>query len=187
MTNKHYSFTIIVRLALTKRVWQMKIYIFRHAQKSIDFSKDPDLTEEGHSQANRLLEKVLKNELPTPTQLWASPKKRTFSTLNPLAEHLQLTIQAHEALHEQHGTETLQEFRARIKNLFHSLEIKSGEVIFICSHFDWAAEAMHIFNSDIDLSHPKISNWSPGQHVGFHVDSNKFFKFIELSTLPKKY
>ena len=78
----------------------MKIYIFRHAQKALDFSGDPDLTPEGHAQASKLLDRVLKEELSAPTQLWVSPKKRTHSTFRPLSQHYKLPLQSQEALLE---------------------------------------------------------------------------------------
>jgi broad specificity phosphatase PhoE len=161
----------------------MKIYIFRHAQKEVDFSRDPDLTIEGHQQADKLLEKVLNNDLPTPTQIWASPKKRTFSTFQPLANHLHLKVMAHDDLNEQLSHESIKDFRLRIEKLFNSVNEKSGEILFLCTHYDWLIEAVSLLASDIDSTHPRFSNWSPGQHIGFKFDGSGFFEFIEISHL----
>ncbi len=162
----------------------MKIYIFRHAQKAVDFSGDPDLTLEGHSQAVKLMEKVLKKELPTPTQLWVSPRKRTHSTFRPLAEQLKLPLQVQEALLEQTSDETVIDFRKRVKNLLEAASTKSEDVIFMCSHYDWVVEALAVIPSDTDFSSDyEYSNWSPCQHVGFEISGDGLFKFLELKRI----
>lgn len=161
----------------------MKIYIFRHAQKAVDFSGDPDLTPEGHAQAMKLLEKVLKNELPTPTQLWVSPRKRTHSTFRPLAQHLKLPLQEQEALQEQTSDETITAFRKRVHNLLEGAGTQSQDIIFMCSHYDWVVEALAVIPSDTDFSSDyEYSHWSPCQHMGFEVDDG-FFKFLELKRI----
>ena len=161
----------------------MKIYIFRHAQKAVDFSGDPDLTPEGYAQANKLLEKVLKKELPTPTQLWVSPKKRTHSTFRPLANELHLQLQIQDALLEQQNDETLADFRHRVKNLLEKAGTKSDEVIFMCSHYDWVIEALNVIASDTDFSDSDYQHWTPAQHMGFEVSSDGLFKFLELKRI----
>lgn len=160
----------------------MKIYLFRHAQKAMDFSGDPDLTVEGHAQASKLLDKVLKKELPQPTELWVSPKKRTHSTFRPVAEYFHLPLLAQDALLEQQGDETLAEFRSRIEKLFASAT-KSGTVVFLCTHYDWVIEAMSVVPADTDLSGSEFSHWSPCQYVGFNVDPDGVFEFLELKRI----
>lgn len=158
----------------------MKIYVFRHAQKASDFSGDPDLTPEGHAQASRLLDKVLKEEIPRPTELWVSPKKRTHSTFRPLAQHLGLPLLTQEALLEQKSDETMSDFRNRVQNLLNSLSSKEDAVLFLCSHYDWVVEAMLLAPADKDLSGVEFSHWSPCQYVGFQINSEGVFEFIEL-------
>jgi broad specificity phosphatase PhoE len=161
----------------------MKIYIFRHAQKATDFSGDPDLTPEGHAQASKLFDKVLKNELPRPTQLWVSPKKRTHSTFRPLSEHLKIPLETHDSLLEQKSDETVSEFRKRISRLLEAASEKNAEVIFICTHYDWVIEAMAVINADKDLSDGDFQHWTPCQHVGFQVNEDGLFEFLELKRI----
>ncbi|WP_413293229.1 phosphoglycerate mutase family protein [Bdellovibrio sp. HCB185ZH] len=158
----------------------MKIYIFRHAQKAMDFSGDPDLTPEGHGQASTLLDLVLKNEMPKPTQLWVSPRKRTHSTFRPLSEQLKLPLVNQEALLEQQGDESLQIFRRRISNLLEKASEATNDVIFMCSHYDWVIEAMSVIPSETDLSDDRFNHWTPCQCVGFEVAKDGMFKFLEL-------
>ena len=161
----------------------MKIYIFRHAQKALDFSGDPDLTAEGHAQASKLLDRVLKSELPTPTQLWVSPRKRTRSTFRPLSQYLKLTLIDQEALLEQHGGETLSEFRGRIQNLLEKATELKNETIFMCSHYDWVIEAMAVIPADTDLTKDEFSHWSPCQYAAFHVNAEGVFEHLELKRI----
>lgn len=161
----------------------MKIYIFRHAQKAMDFSGDPDLTTEGHGQASTLLNKVLKNEMPVPTQLWVSPRKRTHSTFRPLAEHFKLPLVNQEDLLEQQGDESLQTFRKRITKLLEKAAESKNEVIFMCSHYDWVIEAMAIIPSETDLSDDQFHHWTPCQCTGFEIKSDGLYKFIELKRI----
>lgn len=156
----------------------MKIYIFRHAQKEIDFTANPDLNQQGHAQAEVLLQKVLKNELPCPTQLWVSPKRRTQSTFGPLAEHLKLKLKIHEGLLEQVAAENISDFHKRIKGLIEEMTATPHEIIFMCTHYDWLIEVLNILPSDQDFSESKFSHWSSGQHIGFELDEDGLFKFI---------
>ena len=161
----------------------MKIYIFRHAQKAMDFSSDPDLNAEGHNQAQKLVDRVVKNELPTPSELWVSPKKRTCSTFRPLAEHLGLSLQLEEALKEQEPSESHSHFLKRIRNLCEKAAQKQG-VLFLCSHYDWVIEALQVVPSDVTENEAaELSHWAPAQYAGFSVDGEGFFKFIELKRI----
>lgn len=162
----------------------MKIYLFRHAQKSIDFSGDPDLTAEGHAQASKLVDKVLKNELPQPTELWVSPKKRTHSTFRPLAQHFKIPLNAQEALLEQQANENLDQFRSRIESLFEKAAEHKDAVVFLCTHYDWVVEAMSVIPCDTDLSDSEFMHWGPCQYVGWEKkSSNDIFEFIELKRI----
>lgn len=158
----------------------MKIYLFRHAQKAIDFSGDPDLTPEGHQQASKLLEKVLRNELPVPTELWVSPKKRTHSTFRPLAHHFGITLEIKEELLEQQSGESLSEFRNRIENLFSKASDNKNAVVYLCSHYDFVVEAMSVVPCDTDLTNGEFSQWGPCQYIGFEENKDSFFTFIEF-------
>lgn len=161
----------------------MKIYIFRHAQKAMDFSGDPDLTVEGHAQAQKVLEMIRQNQIPRPTELWVSPKKRTHSTFRPLSLEFQLPLKTCETLLEQHGNESIGEFRKRIEQVLEVAKIDHQSVIFICSHYDWVLEAMSVIPCDTDLTTPEYSHWSPCQYVGFNVSESGLFEFIELKRI----
>ncbi len=168
----------------------MKIYIFRHAQKEFSFSNDPELSAEGHSQASQLLTQILNKNLPTPTELWASPKKRAHSTLSPLAKHLCLSIKTSKALNEHQSRESTQDFHSRIEEVLHSVSTPAktdspDQIIFMCSHYDWLLEAMNLIESNTDLSQSKFTHWEPCQYVGFEVDEKGVFNFLELSTITK--
>lgn len=161
----------------------MKIYFFRHAQKAMDFSNDPDLTVEGHTQASKVLDRVLKKELPLPTELWVSPKKRTVSTLKPLAQHLKIPLQVHEDLLEQQSEETLTDFHQRISKVLSGPEASSQAVIFLCTHYDWVVEAMAVVPCDSDLSSSEFAHWMPCQYIGFKVQEDGIFELIELKRI----
>ena len=159
----------------------MKIYFFRHAQKAMDFSSDPGLTAEGHAQAQKITEKVFKKELPKPTLLWTSPKKRACSTFQPLAKELGLPLHLEEALLEQRSDESLSDFTKRIRNLCNKASAKSGEVLFICSHYDWVLEAMQVIPCiDNASENSELSHWVPAQYAGFDIDSDGLFKLLEI-------
>lgn len=162
----------------------MNLYLFRHAQKAMDFSGDPDLTPEGHAQASKLLDKVLKKDLLTPTELWVSPKKRTQSTFRPLSQHFGLELQGQEALFEQMSDENLTHFRARIQRTFELMaQKKSNDVIYLCSHYDWVVEAMAIAPCDTDLTTSEYSHWSPCQYIHFDVRPDGVFELKEFKRI----
>jgi broad specificity phosphatase PhoE len=162
----------------------MKFYLFRHAQKAMDFSGDPDLTPEGHAQASKLLDKVLKKEMAAPTELWVSPKKRTQSTFRPLSKHLGLELQGQESLYEQMSDENITQFRARIQRLVESLpQKKNDSVIYACTHYDWVVESMMIIPSDKDLNTSEFSHWGPCQYIHFNVTPDGIFEFVELKRI----
>jgi broad specificity phosphatase PhoE len=162
----------------------MMIYIFRHAQKATNFSVDPDLTEQGHAQAETLLKKALNGDLPAPTELWVSPRIRTHSTFRPLSQHYRVPMQTTDALSEQTAEESLSAFRQRVLAFLEDHSRKKDQVVFLCSHYDWVLEAMAVIPSDTDLTESEFSHWSPCQYVGFEVTSDGVFKFIELKRIP---
>lgn len=162
----------------------MKIYLFRHAQKSVDFTGDPDLTPEGHAQALRLLDKVIKNELPRPTELWVSPKKRAQSTFKPLSQHFALPLKIHDSLLEQQADENLEQFRKRIEKLFEKASENTDSVVFMCTHYDFVIEAMAVVPCDTDLSAPEFAHWSPCQYVGWKKNADNIYEFLEFKRIP---
>lgn len=161
----------------------MKIYLFRHAQKAMDFSGDPDLTSEGFSQATQLLDRVLKNEMPRPTALWVSAKKRTHSTFRQVSQALEIPLQIHDELSEQKTGESLHQFRQRIQSLIEFATSQQDEVIFMCSHYDLVVEAMTVLPCDKDLQTAEFTQWAPCQYIGLEKTSDGIFKFLEFKRL----
>lgn len=161
----------------------MKIYIFRHAQKNRDFSENPDLTESGHQQAHKILELVQRNKLPPPEEIWVSPKRRTHSTMRPLADSLKLNLDIHEFLEEQQGHETIDQFRARIQGTLDQLLKTQSRTVYLCTHYDWLVEAMPLIPSDKDLLDYEFQQWSPAQHIGFELTTEGIYNFIELKRI----
>lgn len=153
----------------------------------MDFSGDPDLTPEGHGQALRLLDRVLKKDIPTPTALWVSPKKRAQSTFRPLAQHFDLPLQIKEPLLEQTADETLQGFRERIEVFLNAIlnlqTFQPNDVLYICTHYDWMVESMPLIPCSQDLTMSEFSHWSPCQYVAFSVQQPGLCDFIELKRI----
>ena len=106
----------------------MKIYLFRHAEKASPFHPNPGLSEQGEQQAVRLLERVHSAELPRPTELWVSPKKRARQSFQPLADGLQLSLQVIDDLDEKHTGEDRSDFRERISLVFDKAANSSGVI-----------------------------------------------------------
>lgn len=162
----------------------MKVYLFRHAQKSVDFSGDPRLTPQGLRQAERLAELVAEKRLPTPTQLYTSPRLRAQETFKSLAERLQLSSQIDERLLEQDSIESSQDFVKKIRAFFDSLNYQKNAVIFICSHYDVVAEALNLLPADSDFSDNQYSHWAPCQYAGFDLDEDGLYHFLEFNKVP---
>lgn len=162
----------------------MKVYLFRHAQKSIDFSGDPDLTPQGVQQSESLARWVLDKKLPQPTQLFASPRVRAQNTFKPLSKSLNLAIEIDERLLEQQATENTSDFLSKIRSFIGSLTYQKNEVIFICSHYDVVADALNLLPADTDFSDDQYSQWAPCQFAGFEVLHDGLYKFIEFNRIP---
>lgn len=95
------------------------LYLVRHAEKIEDGSKDPNLTAQGQNRAKSLQQLFAKTDL---NALYATPFKRTQSTLLPLADTLGLDIQTYAA------DQPIAEF---INDL---LERHKGQHLFIAGH-----------------------------------------------------
>ncbi len=161
----------------------MKIYIFRHAQKKRDLTVNPDLTDSGHAQAKKILEAVERQKLPTPDAIWVSPKCRTHSTMRPVSEKLNIPLDIHDHLEEQQSHESIDQFRSRIQAVLEKLPQHPHKTVFMCTHYDWLAEAMPLIPSDKDLLDYDFQQWAPAQHIGFELNSDGIFQFIELKRI----
>ena len=63
--------------------------LIRHAEKAVDGTSDPGLTEEGVARANNILSMFLQTEI---TAIYSTNYKRTKSTVAPLAEAKKIEI-----------------------------------------------------------------------------------------------
>ncbi|MFP5518749.1 MAG: phosphoglycerate mutase family protein [Bdellovibrionia bacterium] len=159
----------------------MKFYIFRHAEKSSGGGPNPSLSAGGFDQASKLALLVREGKLPSPQELWVSPKIRTHQTFAPLAEHLGISLKEIPELIEKQSSESLPEFRQRIESVLQEV-VATKKCIFVCTHMDWAEEAMSLIPCDKDLSGSEFSYWSPAQYVGFQLDKS-LFHFLETGAV----
>jgi len=135
----------------------MKVVILRHAARSAHESGDCSLSAFGHLQAEALARSLApQGDLPPPTRLICSPKKRTRQTLTPLAHAAQLEIVTDGRLDERHNHESGREFETRINSLLEELSrprmaLKAGErepCVYLCTHLDWLNSASALIPSD---------------------------------------
>lgn len=94
-----------------------KFILVRHAEKENDGSKDPSLSAEGRSRAEKLNDFLLDTKI---DGLYATPYKRTQETLKILSENHKLAVQAYDPS-EQSFCETL-------------LDKEKGKTIVIAGH-----------------------------------------------------
>lgn len=158
----------------------MRFVLFRHAHKGILPFEDPELSSSGFEQAARILSLVQENTLMQPTQLLASPKRRTSQTFYPMSKYFNLKIEIQEELDQQNQLENNTEFRNRVQKFLQLIQNQQSKnlTIFACTHFDWIEEAMSLISSDKDLNSFVFSNWSPAQYVEFEIHEN-LWKFIQ--------
>lgn len=165
----------------------MRLILFRHGHKQFSMDDNPSLSDRGHKQADHLLEKVEKKELPQPTLCWFSPRKRTFETLAQLKKFTPIQWEQKTALGEKNLNESYHDFKQRISKIFSEIEKKSQnskpeDTIFLCTHYDWIETALTVIHSDQDLTGFEFSNWSPGQFIEFDYYDN-LFHFIKKGAL----
>lgn len=158
----------------------MDVVLFRHAKKGMLPFEDPGLTPEGFAQGERLPDVVQKQGLPTARELWASEKIRTHQTLQALASVLHLSTLTKVELNLRNETETQKMFCARVQILIDELSLtarnsSTNECIYLCTHYDWIEEAMHLIPSDRSLMTSEFSTWAPAQYIHFKI----------LTTAPK--
>lgn len=130
----------------------MKLILLRHGNRDLSMSSDGGLNQIGKELAAGLHGRLAPNgNLPVPTQLIASPKKRAQETLTPLSQSLELPLQTEKALDERQNAETSTEFRARVRKYIELLpnKYKPNDVVYLCTHADWLEDAMAVIPSDI--------------------------------------
>lgn len=130
----------------------MKITLIRHSNRDISMSSDGGLNEIGKGRAEGLKARLQpEGDLPKPTQLFSSPKRRAKETMQPLSEFLKMPLQITELLDERFADESSVEFRSRVRKFIDLLpeKYKSNEVLYLCTHADWLEEAMTVMPTDL--------------------------------------
>jgi len=164
----------------------MKFVLFRHGSKGFTPFEDPELNAQGFQQSIKLAELVKSNELPTPTHLFVSPKRRTSQTFYPMSKEFSLEMQIKEELDLRQPEESQTEFRSRIqkfldfiaeqKNLTAEQKsltaVQKNEVIFACTHYDWIEESLTLIDCDKNLNSFEFSHWAPSQFLIFEINSS---------------
>src|ERR1700733_8478059 len=114
----------------------MQVILLRHATRNTHELGDPPLNVVGLAQAQALID-----QLPVPTLILSSPKRRARETLAPLSRFLDLPIVVDERINERQREESQKVFETRVQDLLASLSAREKKCILICSHLDWLETA----------------------------------------------
>jgi broad specificity phosphatase PhoE len=90
------SLAVLILIAVTapSQAQQLTTFILvRHAEKVMDGSKDPSLTEQGQERAGRLQLLLSKTAIDV---VYSTPYRRTHATVEPLAKALGLSVKEYE-------------------------------------------------------------------------------------------
>jgi phosphohistidine phosphatase SixA len=125
----------------------MFMVLLRHAEKTTaPMDSDVPLTARGEKQALELVEQIRAQQLPQPTALMSSPKRRARATLQPLVTAFHIPLQIKTELDERASNESRLQFHKRIEYFVASLH---DEVIYCCTHADWLYEAVMTLPHDM--------------------------------------
>lgn len=157
----------------------MKFVLFRHAHKGILPFEDPELSLQGFEQAVVILNLIKTNNLPRPTHLYVSPKRRTSQTFYPTSKEFNIKIEVQPDLDQQNSLEANLHFKKRVQHFLQQIQnsAQTDSIIFACTHFDWIEESMALINCDKDLNSFEFSHWSPTQYIVFDLQKDHW-KFI---------
>lgn len=158
----------------------MKLILLRHGNRDLGMSSDSGLNQIGKEVATSLPLKLEPNgNLPVPTQLIASPKKRAQETLQPLSKALKLPLLTEKSLDERHHDETSTEFRVRVKKYLEVIpkQYRPTDVIYICTHSDWLEDAMITLPSDVP-SFIAESGFACGEYRAFEFNG-EIWKYLK--------
>jgi len=116
------------------------LIILRHAHRDTakGTSQNNGLSEKGRRQVRYLFDFYFERfpDLENP-RLVSSPKRRCMETLEPLARKLERKLQVDPLLDERKPSETLAQFKQRIRQ-FKKAWLKSPEKLTVlCGHGDW--------------------------------------------------
>ena len=164
--------------------WIMKVYLFRHAQKSSTPWDNPPLSDYGFSQSLMLADIVVnRRKLEIPQHLLCSPKLRCQQSLAPLARVLDCQIEVQNILDERDLNESYPEFSMRVRDFLDSLTEKAAHFkgcFYLCSHLDWIEEALIRIPCDRDLL--ALAQWPPLSYIAFEIEGG-LWKFIEFKPI----
>lgn len=152
----------------------MKFVLFRHGSKGFMPFEDPELNAQGFQQSVKIAELVKSADLPAPTKLFVSPKRRTSQTLYPLSKDFSLQMQIHSELDLRQAEETSGQFRSRIQSFLNFVAEQKNEVIFACTHYDWIEESLTLIECDRNLNSFEFSHWAPSQFLIFEVENSEW-------------
>lgn len=157
----------------------MKLVLFRHGEKAFDGSNNPPLSLHGLEQGAHIFSMVNSQALPTPAEIWVSPRLRTQQTMQFLAKKTSLTPVIKEDLDEKLPGETAFHFRDRIGKVIRDIRERStdshaAQSLFLCSHLDWIEEFLIQAPSDTDLSSPVYHHWGSAQFMIFDIQDGLF-------------
>lgn len=141
------------------------LILMRHAAR--DFTDDR-LSPDGFTQAARLTSVLRNMNLPSPTRLHCSPKKRTQATLQSLSREGGQKITIDPRLDEQKQGEPLPVFEDRVKDFNDACLTWAGETArdttdhtwLACSHLDWLEAAVLYLASD-ENDFERSEPWPP--------------------------
>jgi phosphohistidine phosphatase SixA len=142
-----------------------ELYIFRHAERLSQWTKDPKLSPRGMEQAKNLAQWVKESKLPTPQRIVSSPRVRAQQSFTPLSDFLNLKMEVSNLLQDQMENESRQVFIKRIETFLSQTSQKSG-VTFAVSHLDWIELAIPY----LDAKNLPTSGWMPLQFQSFYFD-----------------
>ncbi len=116
------------------------LIIIRHAHRdtSKGTAQNNGLSERGRRQVRHLFDFYFEQfpDFEKP-KLLSSPKKRCLETLDPLARKLERKLHGEALLDERKPSETLTQFKQRIRQ-FKKVWLKSSEELtLVCGHGDW--------------------------------------------------
>jgi 2,3-bisphosphoglycerate-dependent phosphoglycerate mutase len=145
----YFLLIVILQIAGSETFGQsLTTFIFvRHAEKTDDGSKDPDLTSEGKQRAERLSEMLALQKVDA---VYSTNYKRTRSTVEPVAASHQLSITSYASLD---GTQ-LKELATRY----------SGGTVVICGHSNTTPKMINSL-----LGSDRIKQWEDPDYGNFVI------------------
>jgi broad specificity phosphatase PhoE len=172
----------------------MKLVLLRHATRSSHEIGDASLNVTGRQQAVELCTRLApQGDLPVPTHLISSPKKRARQTLEPLADAVHEILKIDPRLDERSHAETVSEFEKRIRSVLLELEqthAKSNQpdgretCVYICSHMDWLETALLLMPTDLSPQEASES-WATTEYCVFKYQNGLWIKKHRGFVAPK--